>query len=183
LGDGIEKETYISLSKDDDYRIEVLGEGIGSFTLNAESYIGDEKVSSLDFVNIPVVPTTQASTTLHFDSTSNILSTSTTLVMDIDSDGINDLSMKSGQTIDDKVYLKLLKKSVKKYFRDEKRYSKWQDKMDKFIERLDKGKKNIKIKKIDREKFKIGHKISSKLTNIEKDELAKTYEYFIDSFE
>ena len=183
LGDGTEKETYISLPNDDDYRIEVLGEGIGSFTLNAESYIGNEKVSSLDFVNIPVVPTTQASTTLHFDSTSNILSTSTTLVMDIDSDGINDLSMKSGQTIDDKVYLKLLKKSVKKYFRDEKRYSKWQDKMDKFIERLDKGKKNIKIKKIDREKFKIGHKISSKLTNIEKDELAKTYEYFIDSIE
>jgi hypothetical protein len=180
IGEGFEKHTYITLPKVDSYKVVVEGEGIGTFTLNIEKYIDNEKISSLDFTNIPIVPTAVASTSVSFSDDNLNLSTSTTLSLDLNSDGISDLRLGSDEKTDQEKYIKIFKESAKKIFSDKKRFEHWQNKIDQIIDKWKKDKSKIKTKKFDASRFYIGHKVLGKMIERDREDIMKVYEDFLD---
>ncbi len=100
LGDG----KYVGFPDDNSTKVKIAGTGIGTFTLEIDRTITGRTVATSTFVDLPVLPTTQASLT--------ISATSSSLTIDLDGDQKTDFILSPGQTFDSVVYLTVMKNVV-----------------------------------------------------------------------
>jgi pimeloyl-ACP methyl ester carboxylesterase len=82
---------YVGLGASDEYRIEMQGENLGTFTFELEEVLGDEIVNTVVYENIPVTALTTA--TLNLQN----LDTTPELALDIDGDGTTDVVLTGGE--------------------------------------------------------------------------------------
>ena len=102
----IGEETYLGLDTHDQYRIEIKGLALGSFTLEIDEVFNDEVIDATAFTDIPVTSNTKASlTTQTVDTTSS-------LSLDVQGDGTLDVTVSPSETPDPKASLKALEQVV-----------------------------------------------------------------------
>ncbi len=102
----IGEKTYLGLDTQDQYRIEIDGLALGSFTLEIDEVFDDEVVDSVAYINIPITSNTKASlTTQTVDTTSS-------LSLDVQGDGKPDVTVSPSEKPDPKASLKALKAVV-----------------------------------------------------------------------
>jgi len=102
----IGEKTYLGLDTQDQYRIEIQGLALGSFTLEIDEVFNDEVVDSTAYTNIPVTPDTKA-----FLITQTVETTSS-LSIDLQGDGTPDVTVSPSAEPDPKESLKALKQVV-----------------------------------------------------------------------
>ncbi len=102
----IGEKTYLGLDTQDQYRIEVDGLALGSFTLEIDEVFDDEVVDSAAFTDIPVTPNTRASLT------TQTVSTTGNLLLDVQGDGSADMTLVSSAAPDPQASLRVLKQVV-----------------------------------------------------------------------
>ena len=99
----IGEKTYLGLDTQDQYWLEIDGFALGSFTLVIDEVFNDEVIDSVAYTNIAVTPDTKASlTTRTVDTTSS-------LSLDVQGDGVPDLTVTPSESSDPKASLKALK--------------------------------------------------------------------------
>ncbi|MEW6610108.1 MAG: hypothetical protein AB1352_00550 [Patescibacteria group bacterium] len=102
----IGEKTYLGLDTQDQYRIEIKGLALGSFTLEVDEVFDDEVVDSTAFTNIPVTPDTKAVlTTQTVDTTSS-------LSLDVEGDGTPDVMLTPSGNPNPAASLEVLKQVV-----------------------------------------------------------------------
>ncbi len=82
---------YLGLDTTEEYRIELQGEDLGTFTFNVEEVLGEEVVNTISYENIPVSASTTAVLLIQN------LDTAPELALDIDGDGITDITLTGGE--------------------------------------------------------------------------------------
>ena len=100
-----DESSYITVDTEDVYRIEVRGEGLGTFTLELQESRGDTVVGTLVYSDILVA--TGAINTM----TAQTIATVSSLAVDVDGDGATDVVVEKGGN-SDIASLALLKKLV-----------------------------------------------------------------------
>jgi hypothetical protein len=102
----IGEKTYLGLDTRDQYRIEIQGLALGSFTLAIDEVSNDQIIDTVAFTNIPVTPQTKAVlTTQTADTTSS-------LALDVQGDGRPDITVSPSGAPDPEASLKVLKQVV-----------------------------------------------------------------------
>ena len=102
----IGEKTYLGLDTKDQYRIEIDGLALGSFTLAIDEVFNDEVVDSTAFTDIPVTPDTKASLT------TQTVGTTSSLSLDVEGDGRPDVTVSPSETPNPKASLKALRQVV-----------------------------------------------------------------------
>lgn len=109
-------ETYIYLPYEtgEKYNIRIDGNNFGKFSYKVEKIVNDEKVDSIIYENIPVMPTSVASTTLYIKTGSSLKDQVTDMSLDFDGDGIVDDKFDSLKKFDDYDLIIRLRKFIDK---------------------------------------------------------------------
>lgn len=102
FGDG----KYVGVPVGESYDVEIDGEGTGTFTLNIEKVSGDDATETDSFINIPVTADMHASLSI---SPSGEFST---LSLDVNGDGTDDVSLSPGEEFSSTDYVAVLRAMV-----------------------------------------------------------------------
>jgi len=141
---------YLGLDTNDEYRIELQGEDLGTFTFEIQEVLGDEVINSTEYKNISVSPTTKVELTIQN------LDTTPELSVDIDGDGTTDTTLTGNEENNILVSIEILKnivdgfnidKGLKKHILKDLRKVKKElerDKVEKAVKYLDKIIKKLK---------------------------------------
>jgi len=160
---------YVLLDDNTAYIVKLQGLDVGTFTLESKILSsGGETLSSKQFVDIPTSPHMKAEI---FISSTSTASSSDSIKIDVNGDGINDFTIIPSSNFDPILYLQILKKTVETFDASQKTKNEIYKKIDKIIKSLEKNKsKNaiLKIKqfskdfalkeKYEREQIKKAHK-------------------------
>ncbi|MCI0533581.1 hypothetical protein L0Y49_05190, partial [bacterium] len=139
LGEG----KYAGTEKSSTTTIELTGEDFGTFTFVAEEVFADEITGSTTFHDIPVTGSTTATFTLH--ESDDIAST--TLLMDMDSDGVTDAEITSRDGLTESELIAILRGIVLSLDLPDKKEKKILKTIDKLLKELNKEHKNEKQEK------------------------------------
>lgn len=150
-----DKYVYIPESRNNKYTVEVVGRGLGEFSLDIERISGAKTLNRVSYENVPVTPFMSASTSVTIigdgSNTSiekNKFSSSTSLLsVDLFGAGNIDLKVKQNEKISNSVALNHIQKFMDKNIKDKnrnKRINKIIEKIRKKIEEDSKDHKNIK---------------------------------------
>ncbi len=110
-------ETYIYLPYEigEKYNIRIDGNNFGQFSYKVEKIVNDEKVDSIIYENIPVMPTSVASTSLYIKTGSSLKDQVADINLDFDGDGLVDDKISTISQFDDYQLILKLRKMLDKY--------------------------------------------------------------------
>jgi len=136
FGEGV----YAGVTDKTTTTVSLHGTDIGTFTLEL-SEVSEATTTNLLFQDLPVLPTTLASVV-------SSPATTSVLALDLDGDGKNDLTVGSGNGFDPIAYLVTMESVVGTFSIDQKIKKQLNDKIDKVIDLIKKGKIDQVDKKI-----------------------------------
>jgi hypothetical protein len=150
-----DKYVYIPESRNNKYTVEVVGRGLGEFSLDIERISGAKTLNRVSYENVPVTPFMSASTSVttigdgsNTSIEKNKFSSSTSLLsVDLFGAGNIDLKVKQDEKISNSVALNHIQKFMDKNIKDKnrnKRINKIIEKIRKKIGENSKDHKNIK---------------------------------------
>ncbi len=140
----IGEEKYATIPVGGYYTVAMQGLGIGTFTLNQSTYADDVKMSSADFVDLPVTPMTEATLTINSTSTDSVGTSN--LSIDSDGDGKTDLNIAPSASSSPIVLLQNLKNVIATFGLKIKVQNEIFMKVDRLVDLIKKG----KIKQADK---------------------------------
>lgn len=195
-GEDYEGETFVHLPDNGKlYGIIVNGTGIGTFTLDIERTKGGEVIDSVQYVDLPVSPSMIASTTIQVipfsqsNTVSNsIASSSKTLFIDFDGNGIVDLmATSSPKTVDitesSMKYLESLKKLITSLIGSTNKAKVLIKRIDRLENLVVKGKEKKIIKSAKNIRKNVGHIKKGKLTENDRKQIIDAIDLFLSQFE
>ncbi len=126
--------------------VRLAGEALGTFTFEIDEVLGDQVLATTTWSDVPVA----ASSTLTMDI--KTLSTPTPLLMDVDGDGITDVSIAPGEGVSPQEFLPILRGIIKTLNLPDKKRAALIKAVDKLEKALEKEYKNEHKKKVRLEK-------------------------------
>lgn len=106
-------ETYINLPNDGgEYRVEILGTGVGEFTLVVDHNNGVDSIAKIEYPFVPVTPLTNASMVVETGPDSISTNRKAKLNLDIEGDGKVDQIVEPGHMFDLDSYIEMYKKTM-----------------------------------------------------------------------
>jgi hypothetical protein len=160
---------YLGLDGSDTYRIELQGEGLGTFTLEIDDVFNDNIIASNSFIDIPITASSTGALTITASST-------TALVLDIDGDGITDITISPGGEIDATVSLEVLVEVIQTLDIHKGLKKELIRKIEEVIKEFGRGKIKKAIKKLNKVIEKLEKEIKHNLKSEEKEEYDEKYE-------
>ncbi|MDQ2933027.1 MAG: hypothetical protein M3Q80_01445 [bacterium] len=179
-GDEDYPETYISLPDESNqtYSVIISGTGVGEFTYMVERIKGGETLSSVEYVNLPVTPLTNASTTVSTGVVSANL-----VRIDVDGNGSVDIQAQPYNSLDPIQFFAALRKTIITIQGDAKHSSDLINRIKKIEAAYEKDKTKKVISTLEKFDKKLGHYKLSTLTSAQKEALLLQIEVFIREYE
>lgn len=106
-------ETYINLPNDGkEYRIEILGTGVGEFTLDIDYNNGADRIANIEYPFVPVTPLMDASIVVKTGMSSIPANRKTKLNLDIEGDGKVDKMIEPNYEFDLNSYIEMYRQAL-----------------------------------------------------------------------
>ncbi|MFC1775668.1 right-handed parallel beta-helix repeat-containing protein [Patescibacteria group bacterium] len=157
---------YLGLDGSDTYRVELQGEDIGSFTLEIDDVLNDEITRSDTFINVPITQNTTGELTITESMT-------TALELDVDGDGVVDISINSGEEQNSETSLEILRNVVDQMDIQHGLKTDIQEKLKIAQKEFSKEKQDNAIKKLDDTIRKLEDEVHQNIKRTEKEKKIK----------
>jgi pimeloyl-ACP methyl ester carboxylesterase len=116
--DGYERYVHLPFRSGEQYSVKIEGQDFGTFTYRVEEKTGDNTTNITEHKDVPVAPTSIATTTIHVADliSGNMFNASTTSILnlDYDGDGARDLSISTSSTDYNEKHMELIRRLIDK---------------------------------------------------------------------
>jgi hypothetical protein len=146
---------YINLPETNLNNISLEGNGIGTFTFDADIVHPDNTKTSFRFVDIPVTTLSKGEVTLNQNSIP-------LLKLDVSGDGVVDFTIEPSNNFDPIVYLQIMKSTINTLDISRNKKEEFNKKIEKIIKSLQKNKSKKALETINKFKYEISKNMSVK---------------------
>ena len=182
-------ETYITIPDDGQtYSVVLEGIGTGEFSFEIERRRAQQIMDSVEYSGLPITPLSIASTTIKSndlldDSPEPLASTSESLFIDIDGNGITDIKAEPNVKPDPVLFLESLKKTVLSMGLTLPKSKKIIQRIDRITDLYKKGKLKKAVTVATKIQKSLGHRKFRNLSAADREEILNLIEGFIGQFE
>lgn len=179
-----EYQVYLPDEKSEQYKVEIIGTGVGEFTFNVDRMEHGTYIDRIEYANIPVTPLTIASTTVFAKGSDNtqtlkLDSPATLLNVDLDGNGSVDIKAKTQIEFDSIAYLEAMKVTIKTIAGNIKKGKDIIKKIDKIESLIN----NNKLRKADKKIINLNKRVHNiklkKITDSSRQQILDMIELFI----